>query len=346
MTGAARIGVSLRRRVEDSEGASAGDWSCGNIVTMDEKRASYSLKAPGSRGSGYALHMPGRGSFPRVDDHLVVPEVTRDEMISGRRVTASPAHPPHATRHHDLDYVIRAHVAPGYQGATDLLTRHDEDSDFATDVCVYKVGIDPETGARYLEEIAFEVVSEQNQGLVNEKARLMSRRGVRRIFTIWVKRGQVCEWSPGTQSWRPLSLEERIEDVCLVKPLAVGALLDAAMAENAVAEALDTKDNTVIRQLKATAQGQGREEGRLQGREEGRLQGREEGRLQGWEEGRLQGRAEGVAEAILKILEARGLPVSAAQKDEILRCHDLGRLDRWLSRAALVSSAEEVISEP
>jgi hypothetical protein len=78
--------------------------------------------------------------FPRVDDHLVLPEVTRDEIIGGRRVVASPAHLPHATQHTRLDYVLEAHVAPGYQAATDLLTRHDEESDFATDACVLKEG--------------------------------------------------------------------------------------------------------------------------------------------------------------------------------------------------------------
>src|SRR5215208_5132378 len=121
---------------------------------MDENRAPYHVKAPGSSGS--SVHLPGRGSFPRVDDHLVVPELTRDEIIGGRRVVASPAHPPHAILHSDLDYVLRAHVAPGFQTAADLLTRHDEESDFATDVCIFKNGVDPATGARYLEEIAFE----------------------------------------------------------------------------------------------------------------------------------------------------------------------------------------------
>src|SRR6185436_2623119 len=113
---------------------------------MDEKRSAVSLKAPGpSTGS---LHLPGRDSFPRVDDHLVVPEITRDEIIAGRRVVAHPAGPRHATRHTDLDYVVRAHVAPGYIVASDLLTRHGEKSDFASDTCIYQKGIDPETGAR------------------------------------------------------------------------------------------------------------------------------------------------------------------------------------------------------
>ncbi|HKH48441.1 MAG TPA: hypothetical protein VKM72_27580, partial [Thermoanaerobaculia bacterium] len=128
---------------------------------MDEKRAAYSLKAPGSSGS--PMRLPGRGSFPGVDDHLVIPEITRDEIIGGRRVVALPALPPHATRHSRINYLLEALVAPGHIAASDLLTRHDVDSDFATDGCIYKEGVDPETGTRYLEEIAFEVVSAQNQ---------------------------------------------------------------------------------------------------------------------------------------------------------------------------------------
>ncbi len=36
------------------------------------------------------------------------------------------------------------------------------ESDFATDVCVRKDGVDPETGGRYLEELSFEVAHTQS----------------------------------------------------------------------------------------------------------------------------------------------------------------------------------------
>ena len=274
---------------------------------MNENRPPYSLKAPGSPSSGSPRHLPGRGSFPDVDDHLVQPEITRDEIIGGQRVVLSPAHEPHATQHTELDYVVRAHVAPGYGAATDLLTRHDEESDFASDTCVRKKGVDPETSGRYLEEIAFEVVSEQNERYVTEKALRMHRRGVRRIFTVWVKGPwRVCEWSPESQSWRPLEAGAQIEDPCLVTPLAVAALLDAAAADNAVVEALAAKGNPEIQRREAVVE----------------------------------------AEAILKVLEARGIAVSVDQRQEILSCQDRDRLDQWLRRAVLASSAGEVISEP
>jgi hypothetical protein len=285
---------------------------------MDPKRSAYDLKAPGRSGSGMPQRLPGRDPFPRVDDHLVVPEITRDEIIGGRRVIASPAHPPHATQHTRLDYVIQAHAAPGYTVAADLLTRHDHDSDFASDVCVFRDGIDSSTGTRHLEEIAFEVVSEQSDRLATEKAARMQRRGVRRVFAVWVKERSVCEWSAEAQSWRLLDADSGIEDSCFVRPFALAALLDAAQADRAVAEALVAKGNPAIREREASARAKGREEGR----------------------------AEGIAESVLQLLEARGIAVSPEQKQEILGCSEPARLNRWLLKAVSASTAVEVTSEP
>jgi hypothetical protein len=82
------------------------------IWDMDDRRPPYDLKAPGGRDpDGAPIRLPGRTPFPHVDDHLVKPEVTRDEMIGGRLVVAMPAKEPHADQHSDLDYVLRAHAA-------------------------------------------------------------------------------------------------------------------------------------------------------------------------------------------------------------------------------------------
>ena len=238
-------------------------------------------------------------SFPALDDHLAEAEVTRDEIIGGELVVLSPVQEPHATQHAELNYVVRAYVTPGYGAATHLLTRYDEKSDFATDTCVLKKGVDPETGGRYLEEIAFEVVSEQKERYVREKALRMHRRGVRRIFAVWAQDQRICEWSPEGLRWRSLAAGSRIEDPCFVVPLAVATLFDPAAADNAVAAALIAKDNPVIRQR----------------------------------------------EAVLKVLEARGVAVGEAQRQEILRCHDLDCLNQWLRRAARATSANEVLSD-
>ena len=302
---------------------------------MDENRPGYDLKALGRAGASPSLRLPGRAPFPPLDEHLVEPEVTRDEVIGGRRVVSMPALEPHAGQQSDLDYVLRAHVAPGYKTAADLLTRHAVDSDFASDACIYAQGADPETGRRRLEEIAFEIVAEQRERNATEKALYMHRRGVRRIFAILVKgERRVCEWSPKDQSWRPLSAEAQIEDPCLVKPLAVAALLDAAVADNAVVEALAAKGNPALQMREDAA------------RSEGEARGRAEGEARGRAEGEARGEARGRAESVLKVLEARGLAVSAAQRQEILDCRDLARLDRWLARAVRASSVAEVTSEP
>jgi putative restriction endonuclease len=276
---------------------------------MDENRRGYDLKAPGRSEGSSSMRLPGRDPFPRVDDHLVEPEVTRDEIIGGQRIVAMPANPPHAKQHSRLGYVIQAHVAPGYTALVDLLTRFDEESDFATDACIYKEGVDPATGARYLEEIAFEVVSEQSERLVTEKARRMHRRGVRRIFSLWVKTHRVCEWSPESESWRLLAADARIADPCLVTPLAVAALLDAARADYAVVEALAAKNSPAIQERDARAE------------------------------------AKGIARSILNFLEARGIPLNEVQRQRILACRDLDRLDRWSRQAAVASSADELTLE-
>ena len=275
---------------------------------MEDHRRAYDLKAPGASGSSQRL--PGWHSFPPLDEHLVEPEVTRDEIIGGRKVVAQPAQEPHATRQFSLSYVLAPHLAPGYTGAADLITRVDIDSNFATDACVYKSGVDPQTGTRYLEELAFEVVSEQNEGVVTEKALRMHRRGVRRIFAIFVKgEPRVCEWAAETRSWRLLDPSSHIEDPCLKVPLKVAALLDAAAANQAVIEALAAQGEATLRKREA------------------------------------EGEARGKAKTILQVLEARSIAVSPSQREEILRCDDLDRLDRWARRAALAPSAAEVLAE-
>src|SRR5689334_16812996 len=125
---------------------------------MDPKARSVAYLAP-AMNSNPALQCPSM--HPRLDEHLVE-EGTREEMLRGQRLYAAPAREPHAERHCELDYVIRAHVEDGYIPASDMLTRAGPGSEFATDTAVRKRGIDPATGTRYLEELAFEVVSTQS----------------------------------------------------------------------------------------------------------------------------------------------------------------------------------------
>ena len=89
-------------------------------------------------------------------------------------------------------------------------------------------------------------------------------------------------------------------------------LLDAALVRKAVVQALESQGEPAIQELKAAA--------------------------------RALGKAEGIVESILKILEARGIAVSSAQREEILGCTDAERLDRWLRRTAVATSADDVLA--
>lgn len=205
--------------------------------------------------------------MPRVDDHLVEPETSREEMVRGQRIYAAPAKPPHAERHAELDYVIRAYAAPGYIAASDLLTRVGPRSDFATDTSLRRVGIDPATQTRYLEELAFEVVSEQSLRQITVRAEDLSNRGVRRLIAIFVKQGTVREWSREQGEWVTLPIEGVLEDPTLVGPVPIRALLDAVAADNAVIDALDSKGNPRFVQIKTAEREEGLEAGRKQGLE-------------------------------------------------------------------------------
>jgi hypothetical protein len=230
------------------------------------------LLAPGA--SGPAIRLPGardQEAMPRVDDHIVRGE-TREEMVRGRRIIAAPAKQPHARRQNEIGYVIRAHVASGYEVDTELLTRAGPGSDFATDICVLRTGIDPATNGRYLEELAFEVVSEQSLRDITERAEDLSNRGVRRLVAIFVKKNEVAEWSAESQSWIPLPLDAKLDDPTLARPMIVQALFDAAVADNEVVAALAAKGNPLIAEIKAEVLTTGRAEGRIEGLAEGRME--------------------------------------------------------------------------
>ncbi|MCB9737899.1 MAG: hypothetical protein H6747_01450 [Deltaproteobacteria bacterium] len=75
----------------------------------------------------------------------------------------------------------------------------------------------------------------------------------------------------------------------------------------------------------------------------GEARGRAEGEARGRAEGEARGEARGRSSAILAVLRARGLAVSDAERDQISACHDLELLERWLMRAATVTSTAAVL---
>lgn len=66
-----------------------------------------------------------------------------------------------------------------------------------------------------------------------------------------------------------------------------------------------------------------------------------EGRI----EGRVEGRTEEAANAVLTVLQARGIAVPDADRERILAQRDLERLERWLRKAAVAPSVTAVIDD-
>ncbi|MGY0503408.1 hypothetical protein ACWZHB_33405 [Nocardia sp. FBN12] len=58
--------------------------------------------------------------------------------------------------------------------------------------------------------------------------------------------------------------------------------------------------------------------------------------------GREEGRAEQAARAVLTVLTARGLELSAAQRTQLAACTDLSQLDAWLTQAVTATRTDEL----
>jgi Putative restriction endonuclease len=243
--------------------------------------------------------------LPDVDDHIAPPE-TRIEYLDGKKIITMPALPPHATKHSQVAVVASAHVAEGYEVAVDMLTRTSKTSDFAPDVSIFPSAPDPKTKGRQLEELAFEVASKQALKVPTDKARKLVARGVRRVFCVLLKKGRLLEWSRPIDGWATVPETSSIHDRCLVRPLPVAALLDAARADYAVVEALLVKRPPAMRRALS------------------------------------ESKAEGKAEAVLAVLLARGIKVTSAVRRRILAATDAAEVDQWLQRVATVQTAKEL----
>ncbi len=241
--------------------------------------------------------------LPAVDERLVMPD-TRYEILDGRVAYVSPARDPHGSCHARIVAILGVLVAPGFKVACDLLTRASHTSDFAPDASVLPVARDPVTGGRQLEHLAFEVVSKGSLARITRKAHLLSTRGVRRIFAIGLQRGRVLEWSRKTGSWRIMRGDERVDDPTLVAPLALKDIL-----------ATTDLDDVMERSLVARGTG---------------------------------GLTRAVAHeervsAILAVLRARRLRLSAATVRAIEDERDNARLSRMLRLAATCARAVDVL---
>ncbi len=247
--------------------------------------------------------------LPAVDERLVAPE-TRYEIIDGRVVYVPPADQPHAESHAELAALVHAHRADEFSVAVDMLTRTSRIEDFAPDVSVYPTARDPRTGGRQLEQLAFEIASTESLGHAGTKAAKLIARGVRRVFAIDVERNRALEWSTAIDAWSILDRRDVIADSALAVPLPVAALLDAAIADHAVAAALRAR-----RHPEFVAE-------------------------------RAEGHVEGSANALLVVLRSRGFEVTADERTRIVGERDPDRLDRWLGAAVACTSVAALLAMP
>jgi hypothetical protein len=59
--------------------------------------------------------------------------------------------------------------------------------------------------------------------------------------------------------------------------------------------------------------------------------------------GQARGQARGEAQAVLTVLDARGVHVPTALREQILACTDLAQLDTWLRRAGTATTIDDVV---
>lgn len=285
------------------------------VARFDAPGAARYTRKDAPADPGYMSNAP-KIEPPRVSDYAIAPE-TNMEMFQGEVREASPAGPLHSRQHLRVTVVVHAYTAPGYGSDLDLLTRQSRDNNFASDTCIRKDGYDPATGDRYLEEIAFEIKSTQDEKNLRERARIMTRRGVRRVFAISVRgdaaamrleAGPVREWDAVHETWRVLGRDEVIEDPCLYRPLPVRALLDAVEADRAAARAFFDRYPDIVEEY-ANARAQ-----------------------------------QALRDSLLMFLEMRGIVLDAGARERIAGCTDVTTLQRWLVRAASAGTTLEIFA--
>jgi hypothetical protein len=67
--------------------------------------------------------------------------------------------------------------------------------------------------------------------------------------------------------------------------------------------------------------------------------------LRGRTEGKAEGKAEGEAGAVLAVLDTRGISITEQQRQQILECADLVRLNAWVRRAVTLTDVNELFEQ-
>ena len=315
--------------------------------------------APGAASSGPSYVFPGADkrvppsvpptvippSFPRLDDRLVPNEDSPYEMIRGEKVQALPANVEHADAQLRAAVGVDLFLRDEYVAAVEMLTRVNGGSDFATDVSVRKRGVDPATGERYLEELSFEIVNEQTLKSIESKAQDLVRRGVRRVFAVFVKKGQISEWSRTQQCFVPMDKDATFDDPVLVRPMVVRALVDRALALVELVRTLELQKHPEIQRIRKKGLDEGHKKGLDEGHKTGHKKGLDEGQKKGLDEGHKKGLDEGttkVRSMFVRLLQVRFGEIPSAALARIARA-DADTLDAWADKVASASGIDDVL---
>ena len=260
-------------------------------------------------------------------DHVAEPG-TRVELFRGRLIWVQPSRPGCADIHSRVNKVISHHEADGYVASSNLLTRRSYDNDFATATCVRRVGRNPATGWRYLEELAFEIFFEQPREYACDRAHDVVKYGVRRMFGIFgterwpgseddgVADYSVAEWSAERNDWIPLAPDHGIADPCLFPDFPAVALVDAPASDKAAFRALRARYNPVLEEYLTQARR------RAYHHDVCLAVGRK---------------------ALFGTLRQRQIALDESQRARIQACDDLDTLDGWLLRAVEAESGAALL---
>jgi hypothetical protein len=221
--------------------------------------------------------------------------------------------------HGQVYVVLHTYVAAGYDIEIAPLVRAPDGRSHGSDIRVRKNGMDPATGDRHVEELAFAVESQHARAVDAGESHVQAlvARGVRRIFSITgaagsparaaaearsasgrqtraVRRpGPLREWAAARGGWRTYGDDAVIVDPCLSEPVPVRALLDAIEADRAVARALIDRRVDVIEEYGTRRYAAGKDDGYRAGSSEGYRAGKDEGYRAGKDEGYRAGKNDG-----------------------------------------------------
>jgi hypothetical protein len=302
---------------------------------MDPKtRSEGTFLALGVVSSGPGYVFPGADKrvpstvpppFPRLEDRLVPDEDSPYEMIRGEKVMALPAKAEHADAQLRAAVGVDLFLRDDYVAAVEMLTRVGVGSDFATDVSVRKRGLDPATGERYLEELSFEIVNEQSLKGIETKAQDLVCRGVRRVLAIFVKKGQISEWSRTQQCFVAMDKDGTFDDPVLVRPMVVRALADRALAQAELIRTLEMQKHPEIQRI------------HKKGLDEGHKKGLDEGRKKAFDEITTKVRL-----MFVRLMRVRFGEIPSAALLRIDRA-DADTLDAWANKVASASCIDDVL---